>query len=88
MPINPANAIRVLVTQQARREVKDRLWRQGIKVNWMPAREINALAEEHLKANVDRILAELKNHPLIVQCRAEWQRHQERRSRRPCKSPK
>ena len=86
MPINPANAIRVLVTQQARREVKDGLKSVGIRVNTIPAREINALADEHLRANAHRLIAETRNHPLILRYREEWQRYHERRSRRVCKS--
>jgi hypothetical protein len=90
MPIHPAIAIRILVTQQARREVKDRLWRQGIKISGMSARELNAPAEEHLRANAPDLLktVETRCAPLLAQWRAEWQRHQERRSRRACKSPK
>jgi hypothetical protein len=86
MPINPAFAIRVLAREQAKREVKDRLKRAGIKVSGMSAREINALAEEHLRTNADRLLHELQNHPPMVRYREKWQCHQERRSRRVCKS--
>ena len=90
MPINPAHALRVFMTQQARKEVQEHVRQAGIKVNRMTVLELNRLVEAHLKANAPNLLktVEMRYAPLLAQWRVQWQRYQDRRSQRVCKSPK
>lgn len=55
----------------------------------MPARDLHSPSDEHLQASAADLLktVEVRYASLLPQWPAQWQRHQESRSRRLCKSP-
>jgi hypothetical protein len=67
-----AQAVRVLAMHAAKREVKEQLRSQGIKVSRVPARVITAMARERVMEDAEyraRLIAEAK--PIVDQWTAE-----------------